>query len=262
MSASEEHRSWLAPNGEPGPGITLAPDAVVIDPEDFMSDVQWGYQVGESDPVELADDRDAACRGALAAAVKERDAGREPFADVLWQADDGTWKKDVFVSAGLPRLFTSHQDGRYMKILRQVGGTALVVLGSADVDDDLSVGLSPVKMREAAGVLLGLLAEGVPPPERADDLRAVSGDSDSTAGRACTEDCEPGCIHHTPSVGWDLSSDARLNVHPMAVNDGRLAVTLHLCGEALSTGVVQRQVTAKQVLEFARRLIELVGPTS
>ncbi len=94
---------------------------------------------------------------------------------------------------------------------------------------------------------------------RADEIRRVSGEPEASAAEPCDEYCDPGCVHHMPSVGWDLSFGSRINFHPVDTTDGRLVVSLHLSDDATATGMVYREVRPDQVAAFAQYLAGLVG---
>lgn len=90
-------------------------------------------------------------------------------------------------------------------------------------------------------------------------VRPVSGDPEAGAAEPCDEHCDIACVHHTPSVGWDLSFGSRINFHPVDTTDGRLVVSLHLSDDAVATGLVYREVSPQQVVAFAQQLLALVG---
>lgn len=90
------------------------------------------------------------------------------------------------------------------------------------------------------------------------DLRPVSGDPEARAAEPCDEYCDPDCVHHTPSVGWDLSFGSRLNFHPVDTKNGRMVVSLHLSDDAVANGMVYRKVTRAQLRAFAQQILALV----
>ncbi len=90
------------------------------------------------------------------------------------------------------------------------------------------------------------------------EIRPVHGQPEFVARTPCDEYCDPDCVHHVPSTGWDLSFGSRLNFHPAAVDDGRLVVDLNLSDDATTTGSVYRLVTRQQVLAHAHGLLALV----
>jgi hypothetical protein len=92
------------------------------------------------------------------------------------------------------------------------------------------------------------------------EVRPVSGDPEARAAEPCDEHCDPDCVHHTPSVGWDLSFGSRINFHPVDTQDGRMVVSLHLSDDATAKGMVYREVKPEQVAAFALHLLELVAP--
>ncbi len=86
-------------------------------------------------------------------------------------------------------------------------------------------------------------------------LRPVYG----SPGQPCDDYCEPACVHHAPSVGWDLSVGSRIDVGPVDTADNRLVMSLHLGPDYDGSGVVRREVTPEQVAAYARQLLALVG---
>lgn len=91
------------------------------------------------------------------------------------------------------------------------------------------------------------------------DIKPVSGNPESSPPEPCDEYCDTECVHHAPTVGWDLSFGSRINFHPVDTTDGRLVVSLHLSDDAIASRMVYRQVTARQVAEFGRYLINLAA---
>lgn len=90
-------------------------------------------------------------------------------------------------------------------------------------------------------------------------IRPVCGEPEATAAAPCDEYCDPDCVNHTASVGWDLSFGSRINVGPRDTADPRLIVSLHLSDDAIATGMVYREATPQQVVTFAQQLLDLVG---
>ncbi len=90
-------------------------------------------------------------------------------------------------------------------------------------------------------------------------LKPVYGTPEAQPAKPCDEHCDRGCVHHTASVGWDLSFGAKINFHPVDTTDGRLVVSLHLCDDALATGMVYREVSPQQLRTFAQQLLSLAG---
>lgn len=90
-------------------------------------------------------------------------------------------------------------------------------------------------------------------------IKSVYANPEFTPPAPCDEYCEPNCIHHVASAGWDLSFGSRINIHPVDTADGRLVVSLHLSDDAVASGMVYRQVTPQQVADFARHLLAVVG---
>lgn len=93
-------------------------------------------------------------------------------------------------------------------------------------------------------------------------LRPVSASPEYTAPEPCDEHCEPDCVHHVPSAGWDLSFGSRINFHPVHTGDGRLVVSLHLSDDAIANGMVYREVRPEQLVAFAQQLLAVAGVTS
>jgi hypothetical protein len=91
------------------------------------------------------------------------------------------------------------------------------------------------------------------------EIKPVRGEPEAAAAEPCDEHCDPGCVHHTPSVGWDLSFGSRINFHPADTSDPRLVVSLHLSDDAIATGMVYREVQPQQVVTFAQQLLALTG---
>lgn len=91
------------------------------------------------------------------------------------------------------------------------------------------------------------------------ELRPVSGHPEATVAQACDEYCDPECVHHTPSVGWDLSFGSRINFGTRDTTDPRLIMSLHLSDDATATGMVYREVKPEQVVAFAQYLLALTG---
>lgn len=91
------------------------------------------------------------------------------------------------------------------------------------------------------------------------DIKPVYGHPEFTPPTSCDEHCDPGCVHHVASAGWDLSFGSRLNVGRVDTSDGRLVVSLHLSDDALANGMVYREVTPQQIADFARHLLAVVG---
>lgn len=91
------------------------------------------------------------------------------------------------------------------------------------------------------------------------DLRPTLGQPETSVAEPCDKDCDSACVHHVPSVGWDLSFGSRINFHPVDTGDGRLVVHLSLSDDAIANGTVWRQVSPEQVTAFARSLLRLVG---
>ncbi len=91
------------------------------------------------------------------------------------------------------------------------------------------------------------------------DLRPVYGQPEASNAETCDEHCEPDCVHHTASVGWDLSFGSRINFHPRDTRDPRLVVSLQLSDDAIANRVVYREVQPQQVAEFGQQLLGLAG---
>jgi NTP pyrophosphatase (non-canonical NTP hydrolase) len=95
--------------------------------------------------------------------------------------------------------------------------------------------------------------------ETKNELRPVSGQPEANTAEPCDEHCDPDCVHHTPSVGWDLSFGSRINFHPRDTADPRMVVSLHLSDDAVATGMVYREVQPQQVATFGQQLLGLAG---
>ncbi len=93
-------------------------------------------------------------------------------------------------------------------------------------------------------------------------IRPVLGEPEASIAEPCDEHCDPDCVNHTPSVGWDLSLGSRINFHPVDTTDGRLIVSLHLSDDAIANRMVYREVRPDQVAMFARQLGELLAATT
>jgi hypothetical protein len=94
------------------------------------------------------------------------------------------------------------------------------------------------------------------------DLRAVIGQPEADTAEPCDEHCDPDCVNHVASVGWDLSFGSRINFHQRYTRDRRLVVSLQLSDDAIAKGQVYRQVKEQQVAKFAQHLLELAAPGS
>lgn len=90
-------------------------------------------------------------------------------------------------------------------------------------------------------------------------IRPAAGSPEAATAEPCDQFCEPACVHHIPSVGWDLSHGSRINFHPVDTSDPRLVVSLHLSDDAVANGIVYREVTPAQVVAFAQHLLTLAG---
>ncbi len=90
-------------------------------------------------------------------------------------------------------------------------------------------------------------------------IQAVYGQPEFVARTPCDEYCDPDCVHHVPSTGWDLSFGSRLNFHPAAVDDDRLVMDLNLSDDAITNRGVYRQVTPGQLADHAHGILALIG---
>jgi hypothetical protein len=93
----------------------------------------------------------------------------------------------------------------------------------------------------------------------ADTTKPVRGQPESEQAEPCDEYCEPQCVHHVPSVGWDFSFGSRINFHPRDTTDSSLVMMLSLSDDAVASGMVYRKVEPEQVRTFARALLVLTG---
>jgi hypothetical protein len=90
-------------------------------------------------------------------------------------------------------------------------------------------------------------------------ITPVRGEPEATAAEPCDEYCDADCVHHTASVGWDLSFGSRINFHPRDTSDPRLVISLQLSDDAVAKGMVYREVTPQQVATYGQQLLSLTG---
>ena len=100
--------------------------------------VRWGWRVGRTDEAQSADSHEAAMLAARAAAVAERDAGREPFAYICWRMTGTDWTNDTIACAGLPVLFEHHTSNGGLRVLKKTDGSLSFDVVESDSSDSLS----------------------------------------------------------------------------------------------------------------------------
>lgn len=91
------------------------------------------------------------------------------------------------------------------------------------------------------------------------EIKPVLGQPEASAAEPCDEHCDPDCVRHTPRVGWDLSFGSRINFHPRDTSDPRMVASLHLSADAITAGMVYREVQPQQIATFGQQLLGLVG---